>query len=127
MSDHHDPVSFRKRVYMHGRLEPRIARRHPTNADADPWRFAFSLPAVGRLLCVSSLIAPAFAKHLAGVVYGASLVADRLGMEGAAMRGVGLVFGLDYFRGLRDEAGSLPGAVRACLAYTSKTQPGAPS
>jgi glycosyltransferase involved in cell wall biosynthesis len=127
MSDHNDPASFRRRVYMHGRLEPRIARRHPSNADADPWRFAFSLPALGRLVCVSSLLAPAFAERLAGIVYRASLVADRLGMEAAAMRGVGLVFGLDYFRGLRDEAGSLSGAVRACVAYTSKTHAGAPS
>ncbi len=120
LSDHTDPLTFRRRVYTHGRLEPIIARRHPANPAADPWRFAFSLPALGRFVCVSSLVAPAFAERLAGVVYRVAVVADRLGLEELAFRGVGLVFGLEYFRGLRHEAGSLGASIEACLAYVDK-------
>jgi GT2 family glycosyltransferase len=120
LSDHTDPGAFRRRVYMHGRLEPRIARRHPSNPAADPWRYAFSLPAAGRFVCVASLVAPAVAERVAGVVFRVAMLVDRLGLESAAFRGVGLVFGLDYFRGLRDEAGSFRAVLRSVVAFVDK-------
>jgi GT2 family glycosyltransferase len=120
LSDHTDPRTFRRRVYMHGRLETLIAQRHPTNAAADPWRYAFSLPLAGRLLCAWSLIAPAFSERLAGWVFRAAVQVDALGLEHVAMRGVGLSFGLDYFRGMRDEAGSLAEALRSFGAFVEK-------
>jgi GT2 family glycosyltransferase len=120
LSDHTDPRTFRRRVYMHGRLETIIASRHPRNPAADPWRYAFTLPLAGRALCISSLVVPAFAKALAGGVFGAAMMVDRLGAERLAFRGVGLVFGLDYFRGMRDEAGSLAGALRSWASYVEK-------
>jgi GT2 family glycosyltransferase len=120
LSDHTDPGTFRKRVYMHGRLETIIASRHPRNAAADPWRYAFTLPLAGRVLCASSLVAPSFARVVAGGVFRVAMLVDQLGAERLAFRGVGLVYGLDYFRGMRDEAGSLGEAVRSCVAYAEK-------
>jgi GT2 family glycosyltransferase len=122
-SDHTDPATFRRRVYVHGRLETIIARRHPSNPAADPWRYAFTLPTTGRLVCIASFVAPSFAKALAGGVLRAAGVVDRLGLERLAMRGVGLVFGLDYFRGMRDEAGSIAESLRGCAAYVEKASP----
>lgn len=120
LSDHTDPRTFRKRVYLHGRLEPRIARRHPSNPEADPWRYAFSLPAAGRFVCVASLVAPPVAEVMADLALRVAMIVDRLGLERAALRGVGLVFGLDYFRGLRDEAGSLGASLRSIAAFVDK-------
>jgi hypothetical protein len=89
-------------------------------AHADPWRFAFALPVMGRLLCLPALFSPAFAEKLATVTYKAAERADKLGFERVAMRGAGLVFGMEYFRGLREEAGSLRGVAVAAKKFLQK-------
>jgi GT2 family glycosyltransferase len=120
LSDHTQPEKWRARAFLHGKLEPGIARKHPTLPHADPWRFAFSLPLVGRLLCLPSIVTPNLGEKVATLVYRAAEGADRLGFERAAMRGTGLVFGMEYFRGLREEAGSLGGAVAGCVNFLRK-------
>ena len=120
LSDHTVPEKWRGRAFLHGQLEPRIARKHPTMAHADPWRFAFSLPLAGRVLCLPSVVAPAVGEKLATAIYRAAESADKVGLEGVAMRGAGLVFGMEYFRGMRDEAGSLAGVAAACVGFLRK-------
>jgi GT2 family glycosyltransferase len=120
LSDHSQPAKWRGRALLHGKLEPRIARKHPTMAHADPWRFAFSLPLAGRVLCLPSLLAPALGEKLATLTYEAAERADALGFERIAMRATGLVFGMEYFRGLRQEAGSLRGVAEGCLNFLRK-------
>jgi hypothetical protein len=132
LSDHTQPEKFRQRVYAHGKLETLIARRHPTMPHADPWRYAFSLPFAGRVMCLPSVLAPQVGRRLAGVVFKAAEVADRIGLERAAMKATGLVYGLEYFRGMRDEAGSLRAMVQGCIAFldkaarTNRATPGLP-
>ncbi len=107
LSDHSAPEKWRGRAFLHGKLEPRIARKHPTMAHADPWRYVFTLPLTGRLLCLPSVLAPPLGEKLASLAYRAAEGADKLGFEGIAMRATGLVFGMEYFRGVREDAGSL--------------------
>src|SRR5580692_4220978 len=107
LSDHTQPEKWRARAFTHGKLEPRIARKHPTMAHADPWRFAFSLPLAGRLLCLPAMVWPTFGEKFASAILFAAEEADRLGLESLAFRGAGTVFGMEYFRGMRKEAGSL--------------------
>jgi|HubBroStandDraft_1064217.scaffolds.fasta_scaffold47287_1 GT2 family glycosyltransferase len=120
LSDHSLPEKWRGRIYLHGRLEPRIARKHPTMAHADPWRFAFSLPLVGRLLCLPSIVSPPVGEKLATAVYAAAERVDALGFERVAMKATGLVFGMEYFRGMRDEAGSLRAMAAGCVNFLRK-------
>jgi GT2 family glycosyltransferase len=120
LSDHSLPSKWRGRIYLHGRLEPGIARKHPNMAHADPWRFAFSLPLVGRILCLPSVLAPAVGERLATAVYKAAEGADALGFEKVAMKATGLVFGMEYFRGMRDEAGSLGALAASCVGFLRK-------
>jgi GT2 family glycosyltransferase len=120
LSDHSLPEKWRGRIYLHGRLEPGIARKHPTLAHADPWRFAFSLPLLGRVLCLPSIVAPALGEKLAIAVYKAAEGADALGFERVAMKATGLVFGMEYFRGMRDEAGSLGAMAAGCIRFLRK-------
>jgi len=120
LSDHTQPEKWRGRIYLHGKLEPGIARKHPTMAHADPWRFAFSLPLVGRILCLPSVLAPPLGEKLATVVYVAADGAGRLGFESVAMKATGLVFGMDFFRGMRDEAGSLGAMAAGCIGFLRK-------
>jgi hypothetical protein len=129
LSDHTRPEQWRARAFVHGRLEPSIARKHPTMPHADPWRFAFSLPLVGRILCIPSVVAPGVGERLAVFVYRAAEQADHLsrimhmtgaGLDRVAMRATGLVWGMEYFRGMREEAGSLRGAMAACATFLRK-------
>jgi hypothetical protein len=120
LSDHSAPEKWRGRAFLHGRLEPGIARKHPTMAHADPWRFAFSLPLAGRVLCLPSILTPAIGERLAALTYKAAEGADKLGLERAAMSATGLVFGMEYFRGMREEAGSLRRVVTGCVGFVRK-------
>jgi GT2 family glycosyltransferase len=120
LSDHSLPEKWRGRIYLHGRLEPGIARKHPGMAHADPWRFAFSLPFAGRILCLPSVLAPSVGEMLATVVYKAAEGADAVGLERIAMKATGLVFGMEYFRGMRDEAGSVGAMAAGCLNFLRK-------
>jgi GT2 family glycosyltransferase len=120
LSDHSLPAKWRGRAFLHGKLEPRIARKHPTMAHADPWRFAFSLPLTGRILCLPSVIAPPVGEKLATAIYRVAERADELGFERMAIRATGLVFGMEYFRGLREEAGSLGSMVAGCAGFLRK-------
>ena len=120
LSDHTEPTKWRGRAFLHGKLEPRIARKHPTMAHADPWRFAFSLPLTGRLFCLPSMLVPSVGEKLAGAVYRAAEEADKLGFERFAMRATGLVFGMEYFRGMRAEAGSATAMAGGCVRFLRK-------
>jgi GT2 family glycosyltransferase len=120
LSDHTEPEKWRGRAFLHGKLEPRIARKHPRMAHADPWRFAFSLPLAGRILCLPAIVAPPFGQRLAAATYRVAEAADRLGFERLAMKVAGLVFGMEYFRGMREEAGSLRAMGVGCVAFLRK-------
>jgi len=87
---------------------------------ADPWRFAFSLPFAGRILCMPAIVSPRLGEKLASAAFRAAEAADRLGFERAAMRATGLVFGMEYFRGMREEAGSFRAMASGCLGFLKK-------
>ncbi len=133
LSDHTSAEKWMGRAFLHGKLEPRIADKHPTMAHADPWRFAFTLPLVGRILCLPSIFAPKLGAKLARATYRAAVLADSIGFERPALRATGLVFGMEYFRGIREEAGSTRGIVAGCAAFLHKAaratqpMPGVPS
>ena len=120
LSDHTQPAKWRGRAFIHGKLEPGIARKHPRMAHADPWRFAFSLPLAGRILCLPAIVTPRLGERLAAAAFNVAQIADRLGFERAALRATGLVFGMDYFRGMREEAGSLQAMAIGCVNFLKK-------
>jgi len=120
LSDHTHPQTFRRRAFLHGQLETRIARLHPDMAHADPWRYAFSLPLAGRALCASVLLSPDLGDALAAAALVAARRADALGFERTALRATGLAWGIDYFRGMRTEAGSIRTMIGSAVTFLSK-------
>lgn len=120
LSDHTLTEKWRARAFLHGQLEPGIARKHPTMAHADPWRFAFSLPLAGRILCLPAVLTPKLSEPYAAAMFEVAETFDRLGFERAALRGAGLVFAMEYFRGMRKEAGSLGAMGRGCIEFLKK-------
>jgi GT2 family glycosyltransferase len=106
-SDHTRLEKWLGRNYGYGANDLRVARKHPWAAHADPWRFVFSLPRLGLPFVMTSVFLPAVSRRVSSIVMSAALQADRLGLEALALRGAGVVFGMEYFRGVREENGSL--------------------
>lgn len=119
-SDHTDPSVWRGRQHLHGRLEKRISDDLDSVASADPWRYAFSLPMAGRLLCAVPVLTPRLATRLTPMLYAVASWFGRVGLERVAMRGCGVVWGWEFFSGVRQEYGSLRASWAGLRRYVAK-------
>ncbi|HEY4014185.1 MAG TPA: glycosyltransferase [Polyangiaceae bacterium] len=121
-SDHTDLGRWLRRNHNYGIYDSRLAIKHDWAAHADPWRYCFQLPKAGLPFVATSLVSPGLSKIVSGVVWKTATAMDRLGMEKLALRGAGVVFGMEYFRGVREEAGSLRRTIGAFRAFLRKTR-----
>lgn len=106
-SDHASLSGWMHRAFDYGRWDLRIARKHPEVATASPWRFLFRVSPISRPLMLASVAVPSASWALARLAVMAALAADRLGCERLALAGATFVYGLEYFRGVGAEAGSV--------------------
>ena len=120
-SDHTDVQTWLGRNYRYGMHHLRIARQHAWAAHADPWRFVFSLPKLGLPFVAVSVLTPGFSRRVSGAMFRTAMIADELGMEKLALRGAGVVFGMEYFRGVRMESGSVRDTVWSFTDFLAKT------
>ena len=120
-SDHIEPRQFLARAHRYGICDLRIGRKHAKQLHANPWRWAFTLPQLGRPFLAAPLLAPTLARPLAHGTMHLAVAVDRLTLRRLALRETGLAFALEYFRGIRGECGSLRKAVDSCLDYLAQT------
>lgn len=114
-SDHTDLSVWMRRNFLYGKFDSRIHHKHPERLDADPWHFLFLVNPVSRGVLLLSAAAPSIGKALSRAAYEVAVQLDRRRdrlpvLERAAIAGATLSYGIEYFRGVRDEAGSLPRA-----------------
>jgi serine acetyltransferase/GT2 family glycosyltransferase len=119
-SDHDDVDMWMQRAFRYGLFDRRISRKHPQAADADPWRFFFLINPISRPLVLATVAAPALGARLSRLAMRASSAADRLGLGRLAVQGTTLTYGLEYFRGVREDAGSLREAIGELAAFAVK-------
>jgi GT2 family glycosyltransferase len=119
-SDHADATVWLKRACDYGIYDRRIAGKHPDVETADPWRFLFLINPVSRALMAVPLLSPALGGHLSRLVLHSADLTDKLGWQGAAIKGATLSYGLQYFRGVRTDAGSLRQVLRDVQQYLRK-------
>jgi glycosyltransferase involved in cell wall biosynthesis len=110
-SDHTDLNVWLRRNYLYGVYDSRIAHKHPQRIDADPWHFFFLVNPVSRGLMLATVAAPKVGWALSRAAYRVAETVDRAravapALERVAIAGATLSYGLEYFRGVRDEAGS---------------------
>lgn len=106
-SDHTDIEVWLRRAYLYGRFDTKIARMHRDSEHAHPWRFWSLIHPLSRPLIAAAMALPAFGRAAARASYRLAMLTDRAGFEGPAVTLTALTFGLQYFRGLREECGSL--------------------
>ncbi|MFZ5443721.1 MAG: glycosyltransferase [Myxococcota bacterium] len=121
-SDHTDLSVWRRRNFLYGVYDSRIHRKHPDLVDTDPWQFIFMVNPISRGLLMLAATSPAIGERLARAAYEAAEAIDKQRerlpvLERVAIAGATLSYGLDYFRGVREEAGSLSRAARDFLRH----------
>jgi glycosyltransferase involved in cell wall biosynthesis len=115
-----DKTSLRKwlrRSFLDGVYATRVARKHPNADGSNPFRFLPELHPVKRVLAALSVGMPATSGALALAIAGAARAMDAIGLEPVALAGTTLAYGVQYYRGVRVEAGSLRAVVRQYRAY----------
>jgi glycosyltransferase involved in cell wall biosynthesis len=126
-SDHANLDVWLGRAYNYGIYDHRIFEKHPDEYTANPWRFLFQISPVSRPFMVLVTMFPNAGKHLATYAWKASDLCDHLGFKRVAVKGVTYVYGVEYFRGLRHQAGSMSrcfGGVVTCIRQSSKLRHG---
>jgi glycosyltransferase involved in cell wall biosynthesis len=124
-SDHTDLSVWMKRNFNYGVYDSRIAHKHPDRLDADPWHFLFLVNPVSRAFLLTCVMAPSVGHALSKVTYKTAETLDRARgvhpvFERLALAGATLTYGLEYFRGVRKEAGSLVRAAGELSAHAVK-------
>lgn len=119
-SDHDSAAGWRARAVGYGIWDSRIAKKHPDDENADPWKFVFRVSPVSRPFLLLAAAAPPAGAALDRLALTVSDLVDRVGAEHLALLGTTFSYGLAYFRGVRREAGSLAGAARGLGGYLVK-------
>ena len=116
-SDHASLRAWMNRSYRYGRVDLRISRKHPQMRHANPWRYASIVTPLSGPFFGLALAAPGLARVVSRAVMGVATSLDAIGVERAALAGTDLAFGMEYTRGLHDEAGGLAAALRDLRRY----------
>jgi glycosyltransferase involved in cell wall biosynthesis len=117
-SDHTSLEVWLKRAFLYGVYDSRIGDKHSDVPSVSPWRFLFLVHPVSRPLLLATTAVPEAGKVAARGLMAFCDWLDERGLEQAALKGTTLVYGIEYFRGMREQAGSLLGAARGLVAYT---------
>jgi len=123
-SDHTDLEVWLKRSYLYGVYDAKIGKKHLEDTRNDPWHYVFLVNALSRPLIAVSVFMPDVSKQLARVAFHVADAVATVGLETLALKGATVVFMLEYFRGVRDEAGSAGSSVRSFAAYLKRSRAG---
>lgn len=118
-SDHQSLERWRRRSYLYGVYNHRLSRKHPGRRDANPWGALLERHPLTRPFLLAAAIAPGVARYLAGALWHLASGLDAAGAERAALASTSVVFGIDFFRGLRAEVGSLGTASRELARFVA--------
>lgn len=119
-SDHTSLEAWRTRARRYGHFDHRIAARHPELRHASPWRFAWELGAAARPFIAAAVAAPRLSGEAAGLVARAAERIDRAGLARPAQAATTLAYAVNYFGGVREEAGSVAAALSELLAHAGR-------
>ena len=84
------------------------------------WAFFFMVSPLTRPFLLGVTCAPEAARYLTRGAVAASLWFDRRGIEAVALRGMTFIYGMEYFRGMRENAGSLRNSARNLVTYVRR-------
>lgn len=123
-SDHTSLEKWMRRSFLYGVYSHRVARKHPEKPDPDPWAALTSRNVLTRPFLLAAALAPSPARHLSRAVWAAASACDRTGLTRAALAATSVVFGIEFFRGVRSEVPRLSAAAREVAASVRRANDG---
>lgn len=121
-SDHSSLEKWLARCVRDGRDWVRLIRKHPSMDKANPWRFVAGTNPLSRPFLVATIVFPKAAPSLTKLVFRGAERADKLGLDRAAVAAMTLVYGIQYFQGVREETGTLRDAIGDYRAYRKRSR-----
>jgi serine acetyltransferase/GT2 family glycosyltransferase len=116
-SDHTDPEGWLKSAFKYGATDERIARKHPDAPGVGPFRYLDVVSVVPMPGYALAILAPSLGHAAVRAVLGVAQALDRIGLERPAFAGAMLAYGMEYYRGVRAEAGSAAECARELAAF----------
>jgi serine acetyltransferase/glycosyltransferase involved in cell wall biosynthesis len=116
-SDHVSMERWLDRSRKDGVYTTRVARKHPGSADASPWRHLGKVNLLSRPVLALSVALPGVAGALGSIAIRTAQAADKLGLSRLAIHGTVLVYGIQYYRGVREETGGPADVIREYRAF----------
>jgi serine acetyltransferase/GT2 family glycosyltransferase len=111
-SDWTSMKAWMARAYRDGVYQAKVSRKHPDHPESSPWRHLPNLNPVSRPFMALSLAAPAATSFLAGAAIRTAAAFDKVGLEPVAIAGATFVYGIQYYRGVRQETGGVGDVMR---------------
>ncbi len=121
-SDHAKLEGWLGNAYNYGVSEQRIARKHADVLAADPWHWLDVVSLLPRPAYAVAVAAPDAARPLVRAVMRVAERLDAAGLERPALTATMLAYGMEYFRGVRAEAGSALACARDLARYRVETR-----
>jgi glycosyltransferase involved in cell wall biosynthesis len=118
-SDHTSLDAWLARSCKDGRDWVRLLRKHPGVPGANPWRFLDAANPLSRPFFVAAMVAPRSIPTLSRLVFRGASIAGALGLDRATISAMTLLYGIQYFGGVRAETGSVLDTVDAYRTYKS--------
>jgi len=125
-SDKTSMEAWMKRSYRDGVFETRVGRKHADLASASPFRHIARINPISKPFLALSFVSPATSGVVADVAIRAAALFDKVGVTPLAIAGATLVYGMQYYRGVRAEAGDAKnlareyGAFRKAMAHMNR-------
>lgn len=120
-SDHASLEGWLKNAYNYGVSEQRIARTHADVPSANPWHWLDVVSLLPRPAYALAIAAPKVARPVVRAVMRAAEGLDGVGLERPAITATTLAYGMEYFRGVRAEAGSALTCAGDLVSYRDET------
>jgi GT2 family glycosyltransferase len=109
-ADHADDATsldaWMRRSAAYGRADALVGLKHPGDPSADPWRFYFLMHPASRPSLLLSALAPRVAQPMARAAMYVAIGMAWLGAERIALAGTTVAYGMQYFSGVRAQAGT---------------------
>jgi GT2 family glycosyltransferase len=119
-SDHSSLQVWMRRAYRYGINDRRIGWKHADTPGANPWRFLHLMNPLARPLLLTSAFLPGVGGVLAALAMRVSMALDGMGLERPAVAGTTVVYGMQYFRGIRHAVGSFNRTLSDLRIYAAR-------
>jgi serine acetyltransferase/GT2 family glycosyltransferase len=116
-SDHQSLASWRKSSRHYGAFDRAIARKHADRPAVSPYRFLGMVQPISRPILALTLLGVPGTRRASDLAMAAASTLDSAGLSNVALAATTLVYGMDYFSGVRQDAGTLAQTLADLAGY----------